>query len=143
MGAPASDPKSLVRSWLKSAGVGAISTLVDFAALATLISGLALSARLASPVALSLGLACQFVGNKLFAFEDRRPAWAKQAVLFLGIEAFAFAANLLLFDIAVRKLALPYLVLRAACQAVVYFGISLPLWTRLFQPAERVVEVAS
>lgn len=144
MGAPVSDPKSLLRNWLKSAGVGAISTLVDFAALATLVSGLGLSARLASPLALALGLACQFVGNKLFAFGDKRPTWAKQAALFLGIEAFAFAANLLLFDIAVRKLALPYLVLRGACQAIVYFGISLPLWTKLFQPSiEPRLEVAS
>jgi putative flippase GtrA len=144
MGAPGSDPKSLVRNWLKSAGVGALSTLIDFAALATLVSGLGLSARLASPVALALGVGCQFVGNKWFAFGDRRPAWAKQAALFLGIEAFAFAANLLLFDIAVRQLALPYLVLRAVCQAVVYFGISLPLWTKLFQPsAQPTVEMAS
>jgi putative flippase GtrA len=138
-----SDPKSLVRSWVRSAGVGAISTLVDFAALATLVSGLGLSARLASPLALGLGLACQFVGNKLFAFGDRRPAWAKQVALFLGIEAFAFGANLFLFDVAVRKLALPYLVVRGACQAVVYFGISLPLWTRLFEPGVERVEVAS
>ena len=144
MGAPGHDPKSLVQSWLRSAGVGAISTLVDFAALATLVSGLGLSARLASPIALALGVVCQFVGNKLFAFGDRRPAWAKQAALFLGIEAFAFAANLLLFDVAVRKLALPYLLVRGACQAVVYFGISLPLWSKLFQPTpDRAAEVAS
>lgn len=124
--------------------MGAISTLVDFAALATLVSGLGLSARLASPIALGLGLALQFVGNKLFAFGDRRPAWAKQAALFLGIEAFAFGANLLSFDIAVRTFAAPYLVLRAVCQAVVYFGISLPLWSKLFQPTtEPAMEVAS
>ena len=141
MGARASDPKSLVRIWLKSAGVGAIATLVDFAALATLVSGLGLSARLASPLALALGVGCQFVGNKLFAFGDHRPEWAKQAALFLGIEAFAFATNLLLFDIAVRTFAVPYLVLRAVCQAIVYFGLSLPLWTRLFEGAK--LEAAS
>jgi putative flippase GtrA len=123
--------------------VGAISTLVDFAVLALLVSGLAMSVRLASPVALLLGLGCQFVGNKLFAFEDRRPEWAKQALLFAGIEAVAFGANLLVFDIAVRHVALPYLILRAACQAAVYFGISLPLWSRLFQPAAKPAEVAS
>ena len=143
MDAPGSKTKILVRSWLRSAGVGALSTLVDFAVLATLVSGLGLSARLASPLALGLGIGCQFVGNKLFAFEDRRPAWAKQAALFLVIEAAAFAANVALFDVAVRALALPYLVVRAACQAIVYFGISLPLWTQLFKPVRDSVEVAS
>jgi len=110
--------------------------LVDFAVLATLVSALGHSARVASPIALACGIAFQFVGNKVFAFRDKSTAWARQAALFVAIEALAFIANVALFDVAFRFLPAPYLVLRAGCQAIVYFGISLPLWTRLFVVGE-------
>lgn len=128
-----SSPRRLsVRTILKSTGVGAIASVVDFTILAALVSGLGFSARFASPFALSAGLALQFVGNKLFAFEDLRARWARQAAAFVLIEAFAFCANLALFDVAVRYLPLPYLVVRGLTQATVYFGFCLPLWSRVF-----------
>lgn len=132
---------SSLRTVLKSSGVGALATLVDFALLAALVSGAGLDPRVASPFALAAGLCLQFIGNKLFAFEDRRARWARQAAAFLGVEALAFAANLALFDVAVRALPLPYLLVRAACQSTVYFGLCLPLWSRVFE-AGAAKEVA-
>lgn len=125
-----------LRTVSRSALVGVLATATDLAVLAALASGAGLGPRLASPVALTLGLGVQFVGNKLFAFEDRRRAWLKQGSLFLAVEALSFALNLFLFDVAVRAVpAVPYVVVRAACQALVYFGVSLPLWSRIFTAA--------
>ncbi|MBK6514370.1 MAG: GtrA family protein [Polyangiaceae bacterium] len=118
---------------LKSSSVGALATFIDFAVLAALVSGASLDPRLASPFALTAGLSVQFVGNKVFAFGDRRQAWGRQAAAFLGVEALAFCANLALFDVAVQALPLPYLLVRALCQSLVYFGLCLPLWSRVFQ----------
>lgn len=125
-------PRVSLRTVLRSAGVGAIATAADFAVLALLVSGLGFGARFASPFALASGLALQFVGNKVFAFEDRRTQWGRQALAFAAIEAVAFVANLALFDVAVRVLPVPYLVVRALCQSAVYFGLCLPLWSRVF-----------
>lgn len=132
-----------LRTVLRSTGVGAIASVVDFTILAALVSGLGISARVASPFALIAGLGLQFVGNKLFAFEDMRSRWARQAMAFVLIEAFAFCANLVLFDLAVRFVPLPYLVLRGMTQAAVYFGFCLPLWSRVFDGKFAAPQVAS
>ncbi len=122
---------------VRSAGVGALATAVDLAALALLTHGLGLAARAASAPALCLGVAVQFVGNKRFAFRDDDPAWAAQALRFAAVEALAFAANLALFDLASRALPLPAVPLRLVTTSLVYFGVCLPLWTRIFQGARR------
>ncbi|NUP07276.1 MAG: GtrA family protein [Polyangiaceae bacterium] len=121
-----------LRTVIKSLGVGVFSSLIDFTVLAVLVSGAGVGARVASPFALVAGLSFQFVGNKVFAFEDKRPRWGRQAAMFLAVEALAFVANLALFDVAVRAVPLPYLVVRALCQSAVYFGLCLPLWSRIF-----------
>jgi putative flippase GtrA len=118
---------------VKSAAVGGVATLTDLGVLSLLVYALGLSPRLASPVSLALGIALQFVGNKLFAFEDRRRAWGRQAALFLSVEALGFAANVALFDLALRASPLPLLVTRMLCQSVVYFGLCLPGWSLIFK----------
>ena len=123
---------------VRSAGVGLLATATDLVALAVLVSGFDVSPRLASIPALVLGIVVQFVGNKLFAFGDRSSAWVKQGAQFLGVETFAFAANLLLFDLAVTHTALPYLPLRVLTTSLVYFGICLPLWSRIFRTRMEV-----
>lgn len=125
--------QTLVRI-VRSAGVGAAATLVDLAALTVLVSLLDVPVRLASVPALSLGIAIQFVGNKLFAFGDRSPRWVRQGAQFLAVEALGFVLNLLLFDLAVTHTPLPYLAARVASTAVVYFAVCLPLWSRIFRP---------
>jgi putative flippase GtrA len=118
---------------LRSAAVGLLATVADLAALAVLVDAVGLTPRHASLPALAIGIGFQFVGNKCFAFADRSPRWAEQGLLFLGVEALGMAANLLLFDLAVTHVPLPYLALRIATTSIVYFAICLPLWTRIFQ----------
>lgn len=118
---------------LRSAGVGALATLVDLIALAVLVSGFDVSPRVASVPALALGIAVQFVGNKLFAFGDRSRRWVQQGAQFLAVEAVGFLLNLLLFDLAVTLTPLPYLLARVLTTSVVYFAVCLPLWSRIFR----------
>ncbi|MGC4086587.1 MAG: GtrA family protein [Polyangiaceae bacterium] len=121
-----------LRTVSRSALVGALATGLDFVTLITLVSGLGISARVASLPALSVGVAAQFVGNKCFAFRDTSRAWVRQAALFLAIEALGFACNAFCFDRLLVATHWPYVVCRVLSTAVVYFCICLPLWTRLF-----------
>ncbi len=116
----------------KSAAVGFLATLADLATLGILTHVVAVSPRIASIPALLLGVLVQFVGNKYVAFRDGSDDWVRQGVLFLGAEAISFAANLALFDVAVRVVPIPLLVLRLITSSMVYFAISLPLWSRIF-----------
>jgi len=126
-----------VRVLVRSVGVGAAATLVDLIVLAALATGLALGPRVASPFALASGLTVQFVGAKLFAFEDRRPRWGRQAAQFAAVEALAFGANAILFDTAVRVAPfVPYVAARLVVQAAVYWCVCLPLWARIFERRE-------
>lgn len=116
----------------KSAGVGAVATVVDLAVLALLVDALGVSPRAASIPALASGVAVQFMGNKLFAFQDRTRAWLTQGGQFAGVEALGFGLNVVLFDAIVSRTALPYIAVRCFTTAVVYFGFCLPLWSRIF-----------
>lgn len=118
---------------VRSAGVGAVATAVDLAALVVLVSALGVPARLASVPALALGIAVQFFGNKLYAFGDRSKRWARQGAQFLAVEALGFALNLLLFDLFVSRTPLPYVVARVLSTSIVYFAVCLPLWSRIFR----------
>jgi putative flippase GtrA len=118
---------------LRSAAVGVLATAADLVALAVLVDGFGLSPRFANLPALAIGVAVQFGGNKWFAFGDRSPDWARQGVLFLGVEALGMTANLVLFDLAVTRTPLPYLAARIATTSLVYFCICLPLWSRIFR----------
>ncbi len=122
-----------VRTVSRSALVGGVATLVDLAAMAVLVYGVGILPRFASPLSLALGLGCQFIGNKVFAFEDRSRAWGRQAALFLGVEAVGFIANVAIFELASRFSPLPLLVTRMATQALVYFALCLPAWTWIFK----------
>jgi len=115
--------------------VGSIATIMDLGVLTFLVSGLGLSARIASAPALALGIAAQFVGNKLFAFGDRSRAWVRQGLQFLAVEALGFVANLGIFDLCMTHTRLPYLGVRLCTTNLVYFGICLPLWSCIFRPA--------
>jgi len=118
---------------VRSGGVGALATAFDLAVLAVLVSGAGIEARSASLPSLSAGILVQFVGNKLLAFRDHSPDWGRQLALFIGVEACGFACNLLLFHLAISWLPLPYLALRLVTTSVVYFGVCLPLWSRVFR----------
>jgi len=120
---------------VRSMSVGVLATVLDLATLGGLTHA-GVPVRTASVVALSFGVALQFVGNKWFAFGDRSPAWMKQGGAFLGVEALGFAANLVLFDVAVRALPAPILVVRMITTSIVYFALCLPLWSLIFKRQE-------
>lgn len=130
------NPKFLAGLWvlLRSSAVGLLATVTDLVVLVLLVSGGGIDVRIASVPALTLGIAVQFVGNKLFAFEDRSQEWARQGAQFLLVEALGFSANLVLFDLIVSRTHLPYLPVRLLTTSLVYFGICLPLWSRIFKP---------
>ncbi|MEZ4222988.1 MAG: GtrA family protein [Polyangiaceae bacterium] len=130
------NPKFLAGLWvlLRSSAVGLLATVTDLVVLVLLVSGAGIDVRIASVPALTLGIAVQFVGNKLFAFEDRSQEWARQGAQFLLVEALGFSANLVLFDLIVSRTHLPYLPVRLLTTSLVYFGICLPLWSRIFKP---------
>ena len=117
----------------RSALVGLVATGSDLLALTFAVEVLHQAPRIATPVALALGVTIQFVGNKLLAFRDRSAAWVRQAMLFLVVEAVGYAANVLLFGLLSTRTTVPYLVLRVAIGSVVYFGLCLPLWSRIFR----------
>lgn len=127
---------------VRSAAVGTFVTLVDLTLLVALVSGCGISARVVSPVLLVFGIVLQFLGNKLFAFQNPSRAWGRQAVAFLGVEALGFVGNAIAYDLAVRVLPLPYFVTRLCTTSLVYFTICLPLWTRIFQANGSVKEAA-
>lgn len=138
--APLESETGWSRVWLvaRSLLVGSLATLFDLGTLALLVHALGLDPRMASLPALSIGVVAQFFGNKLFAFQDFRADWVRQGLLFLAVEALGFLANLLLFHLAVTFTPLPILPLRLAITSLVYFGLCLPLWSRIFsrEPAE-------
>ena len=131
-------PESKPATLLRSVGVGGVGTVTDLAVLTLIATGLGLGPRIASPIALAAGLTVQFFGQKLFAFKDKRPAWGSQAALFLLVEAVAFMLNLAIFDLVVRFVPAPYLLLRVAVQFVIYAGVCLPLWSRIFDGRTEV-----
>lgn len=122
-----------IQSVARSAGVGAAATLLDLTVLTFFVHGLSLSPRLASPPALAAGIAAQFIGNKLFAFEDKRPEWIVQGLQFLSVEALGVVSNLVLFDWLMRHTELGLVPARLLTTSVVYFAICLPLWARIFR----------
>jgi putative flippase GtrA len=119
----------------RSAAVGFVATGFDFIVLIALVSGLGLPPRIASLPALSLGIVMQFVGNKWIAFRDPSRDWLRQAACFLAIELLGFVCNAVCFDRLLVLTPLPYVVCRALSTSVVYFGVCLPLWSRLFASA--------
>lgn len=118
--------------FVRSLGAGALATAADLLTLFMLVTVMSVNLRLASPIALVLGVAVQFLGQKLVAFRDTRPRWARQALAFSAVELLGFFANIVVFDLASRFLPLPYLVVRVLTTNLVYFAICMPLWSRIF-----------
>ena len=57
-------------------------------------------------------------------------SFAASAVAFWQV--LTFALNAILFHLAATANVAPYLVARVLVQSLVYFGFSLPLWSRIF-----------
>jgi putative flippase GtrA len=118
---------------IRSASIGVVATFVDLLSLAIAIEVCHASPTAANIPALSFGVLAQFLGNKIFAFEDRSPAWGAQGALFFLVEAIAFGLNTVLFDRLIAGTGLPYIAVRLMVTTGVYFGFSLPLWSYIFR----------
>ena len=118
---------------VKSFAIGLLSTVVDLLVLAIAVEVCHVSPSAANVPALSFGVLAQFIGNKVFAFDDRSRDWARQGALFFAVEAIAFALNTVLFDRLIAWTSIPYLAARLVVTMVVYLGFSLPMWSRIFR----------
>jgi putative flippase GtrA len=126
-------PPRALSTTLRGASVGIAATLVDLALLALLYDVARLPLRVASPLALLAGVLVQFTGSRAVTFRARAAPWTDQAPGFAAVEALSFALNVALTEVATRGLRLPPTAVRVPVTSLVYFGVSLPLWSRVFR----------
>jgi len=70
----------------RSAGAGAVASMVDLAVLTLLASGVGLGPRVASVPAFVAGGIIMFFGQKYFAFRERNPVRGQQVALFVVVQ---------------------------------------------------------
>ena len=75
----------------------------------------------------------QFVGSRAVTFRARGGRWLPQALGFAAVEVLSFALNVALTELAARGLHLPPTVVRVPVTSLVYFAVSLPLWSMVFR----------
>ena len=126
-------PARLPWTFIRSALVGIVATVVDVGALALLIHVAGLTPVQANVPALVLGVVIQYLGNKYIAFGDPSRNHLRQGGLFLLVEAGTMLLNVLGFHLLVTLTPLPYYVVRPVVTLAVYCGFSFPLWTRIFR----------
>ncbi|MGH7285748.1 MAG: GtrA family protein [Polyangiaceae bacterium] len=122
----------------RSAGAGAVSTMVDLSSITLLVEVFHVSTRAANVPALTLGAITMFVGQKYFAFRAGGDV-KKEMVLFAGVQIGGFMLNAYLFDLAMRSSVLGakyYLITRMAVGNVVWLGYSFPMWHLVFKPRD-------
>lgn len=119
------------RLWIRvrSSLVGIMAAVSDFGTLAILKFGFGIEDRAANAPSLVPGLVVMFVGNKLFAFDDRSKALVRQSSLFLLVELAAFGLNILVFDLLVVWTGMNAFVARGIGTFAVYQCFSFPLWS--------------
>lgn len=118
----------------RSLAVGAAATVADLGSLALMVHALSWRPEVANVPSLVLGLAVQFVGNKVWAFRDGRRDLARQGAAFAAVEAVALTLNALAFHGLVVLAMVPALGARLVGSAAVYVGFSYPMWRRIFVP---------
>lgn len=128
---------SLLRTLRRGASVGLLATVVDVALLALLFDLARVPLRVASPIALLVGCAVQFVGSRRYTFSSRGGPILPQALGFGAVELLSFAANIALTELAATALRVSPTLVRVPVTSLVYFGLSLPLWARVFRGQEH------
>ena len=126
----------IVKQTLRAGAAGIFATAIDLAALAILVSGFHVGARVANVPALVAGGIANFAGNRWFAFRAHREPIVKQAIGYALVEAVALALNGLLFDFALRAIpnaAHAYALVRLATSHGVFLCWSYPLWCVVFR----------
>jgi putative flippase GtrA len=129
--------RTLARSMIASGA----ATVTDLGVLTVLVSGLGVSARVASVPALLCAGVVNFIANRRYAFGVRGgDNLHRQAALFACVQAVTITLNAACFDVAMRMLpATPlYWLVRLAISNVVYLGWSFPMFRRLFRAQSKV-----
>ena len=124
----------------RSAGAGAVATVVDLASITILVELLHVSKRAANVPALTLGAITMFVGQKYFAFRAAGDV-KKEIAFFAAVQVGGFVLNAFFFDLAMRSSALAaqyYLITRMAVGNVVWLGYSFPMWHLVFKPRDAL-----
>lgn len=99
------------KRWLKFYTVGGIGIGVQFMVLAALTSGLRIDYRLATTAAVEAAVIHNFLWHEYFTWADRQTAnaFARFVKFNLTTGAFSIAGNLVLMELLVSILGLPYL----------------------------------
>ena len=122
--------------YLRALLAGAAATTTDLATLAVLVSLLHVDPRVANVPALVAGGVVQFFANRRFVFRSDGRGLARQAALFVVVEAIALALSGLLYEHAMRLLPSQpglYLLVRIVTSHVVFVTWSYPLWHFVFR----------
>lgn len=123
---------------LRSLLAGGMATVADLATLGLLVSVLHFEPRAANVPALLAGAAVQFFANRHFVFRAGEGSLAKQAMLFVLVEAIALLLNGVLFDHAMRIAPSSlYAIVRLVTSNLVFLGFSFPLWRFVFRTNRR------
>lgn len=122
--------------FLRALLAGGGATLADLATLTLLVSVAHLDPRLANVPALVAGGLVQFAANRSFVFRAESGPLARQAALFVLVEAVALGLNGVLYDLAMRLVPPApgaYVLVRLVTSHVVFLLWSYPLWRFVFR----------
>jgi putative flippase GtrA len=128
---------ALLARLVRSAGAGAVATVVDLGSLTALVSIAGLSPRAASVPALVLGGIVMFFGQKHWAFRSHAGRTGREAVLFALVQIGGLVLTALLFEFVMRVAPAAtryYVIVRLVTTNVVWVGYSFPLWHLVFKP---------
>jgi putative flippase GtrA len=126
---------------VRSAGAGAVATVVDLGALTILVSFVGVSPRVANVPALVLGATVMFFGQKHVAFRAKGGSVTREAILFALVQLGGLALNALLYDLVLRAVpgaARFYVPVRMGTTNVVWLAYSFPMWHLVFAPRRKI-----
>jgi len=83
---------------------------------------------------LAAGVTVQFVGSRAVTLRARGGRWWPQVMGFAAVEAISFMANVALTELASSASHLSPSLVRVPVTSLVYFAVSLPLWSWVFRP---------
>jgi putative flippase GtrA len=110
---------------------GAVATGVDVGALVLMVGQLHVAIPVAAFIASTLGAVANFLMNKHLAFRDRAPVTLHQLARF-GLVAVATALLMaLMMKLVAVDLAVPYVLAKLICAALVFVAWTYPAQRRL------------
>jgi putative flippase GtrA len=131
---------ALLARFIRSAGAGAVASVVDLVTLTALVSLAGLSPRAASVPALVLGGVVMFFGQKHWAFRSHAGRTGREAVLFALVQIGGLVLTAILYELVMRTVpgaTRYYIAVRLVTTNVVWVGYSFPLWHLVFKPSDE------